>query len=64
MALAFALRKGPGYIEKEGTANAEPDAVWGFDPKAMPASHFHSDTRSDGPPMDWPSFLMQTKQDQ
>ena len=47
--LTFTLRKDSEYIEKEDTANIGPGTIWGFDLKAIPASHFYSDTRSNDP---------------
>lgn len=52
-------------LKKEGILTAEPDAVWGYDPKKMPNAHFHPDTRELMlllPKLHWPFFFIQSKQ--
>lgn len=61
----FDQRKVRDALKKEGMSNAEPDAVWGFDPKNMPNFQFHPDTRELMlllPKLNWPFFVMQSKQ--
>lgn len=58
-------RKIKDALKKEGMLNAEPDAVWGFDPKSMPDYSFHPDTRELMlllPKLNWPFFVIQSKQ--
>lgn len=52
-------------LQKEGILNAEPDAVFGFDPKSMPEAPVLPDTRELLlllPKMNWPFFVIQSKQ--
>lgn len=57
-------RKVNEALQKEGILTAEPDAVWGFDPKSMPQAPVLPDTRELLlllPKLNWPFFVIQSK---